>query len=209
MIVKFKARRFWVMAALTLVALPAGYAGRSAANGSAGMQALIADPSSLFSARSPGGRGIGALAQTKPGYVRTGPATDEFLGFGPQVGEPLADGITGPGGPGVSDDLGIPLNEDLAAFSIPGGLYGPAESGPIFGSIGGDGLAGGGIGFGSGTGGGNGGGGGGGLPGGGTTPTAPPAAVPEPDMWLMLIVGFSAIGSMMRAGNRRAAASRL
>lgn len=208
MIVKFKARRLWVVATLALVALPAGYAGTSAANGSGAMKALIADPSSVFSARSPGGRGAGALAQTKLAYVRTGPATDEFLGLGPEIDGPVADDITRLDEPGTDAGLG----GGAAALPIPTSLYGPSDSGPFYGGSGG-GLPpgdGGGFGFGAPAGGGSpgGGGGGGGFTPGGTG-TTPPAPVPEPDMWLMLIAGFFAIGSATRAGNRRAAGASL
>ena len=175
------------------------------------MQAAIADPMSVFSARSPGRRSVGALAQTKAGYVRTGPATDDFLGLGPGLGLPAGDGVSVPETPtAVDQGLSGPATGEPAAFMIPGGLYGPLEA-AYFGAPGGsgDGELTSGGGFGGGGGGSPpGGGGGGGLPpggGGGTTPPAPPSAVPEPDMWLMLITGFFAIGSAMRAGNRRVA----
>lgn len=194
----------WLLALLAMVALPAGYVGSGAANGNDALQALIADPMSVFSARSPGARSSGALVQTKTAYAPNLQATADFLGIGPGMGLPGGEGAMGP-----EPDLGFasPDAGDSVAFTIPGSLYGASEAGPFFGAIGfgAGGLPFGGSGFGSGT------PGGGGTVPGGTTPISPApgaTAVPEPEMWLMMIAGFFAVGSAMRGGSRRNSGAR-
>lgn len=200
MIKKIRTPSLWVLIALGFVALPAGYVGTSVANGSVAAQALIADPMSVFSARSPGARGTAALTSTKTAYVRAGPAMDDFWGMGPGRSLPEGGGMTvqeTPAGLGQGDES--PQDAEYPEFSIPASLYGPGESGPFFGVIGED------SGFDLGGPGGRGSGFGPGMPGGGggVPPPLPPSAVPEPEMWLMMIFGFFAIGSAMRTGNRR------
>lgn len=199
MIKKIRTPSLWVLIALGFVALPAGYVGTSVANGSVAAQALIADPMSVFSARSPGARGTAALTSTKTAFVRTGPAIDDFWGMGPGLSLPKGGGLTVQETPtGLSQGDNSPQDAEYSEFSIPAGLYGPGESGPFFGVIGED------SGFGLGVPGGGVSGFGPKIPGGGggVPPPLPPSAVPEPEMWLMMIFGFFAIGSVMRTGNR-------
>lgn len=138
----------------------------------------------LFDERSPGARPAGALLDTKMAkgprqYAK--PRTRERAGVMPQ--EPLlADARP-------YDTPILPL-ASIDRLPVGSTNYGPPGSAslppgyPIYSSSGG--------------GGGSSGGGGGGGSSGGVDPTPSPSPVPEPAMWMTFIIGFGAIGFMLR-----------
>lgn len=157
--------------------------------------------------RSPGARLVGIATKAVKAVSRAlGNApedepTERALGqtFDPPVNNPLALGVPDPMTAVLPEDPFIPA--DPAEFA--GGSGGV----PIVGPPGGflyipGGSSGGSTGGGS-TGGGSTGGGttGGGSTGGDVPP--PVAAVPEPGTWLMMILGFGAIGAAMRGTSRK------
>ena len=169
--------------------------------GKGGLLAALADPLSLFAARSPGERGGGALLSTKPGRP-----SERVLSNVRDRDPPLGD-------PGA-DDPGLPVTpEDVAALTPPADGAAPGEGGG-FGLPGGGGGPsfapfsgpGGDPGF---------------LPGGGLAPLTPPpgtpppgtpppsgpgiSAVPEPATWAMMIIGFFSVGAAVRRRARRQA----
>lgn len=146
-----------------------------------GLMAALRDPLSLFSERSPGGRGPGALLSTKPGRT----PHERVLSM---VREHELPKITFPG---MGDPLIAVAPESLAAASsTPSGnggesedpLIDPPSFGPLlplsqpgYPTV---------------------------FPGPALVP-APPgdpviAAVPEPATWAMLILGFFAVGAAVR-----------
>lgn len=158
----------------------------------------LGDPDSVFDARSPGGRRYGWLVDTK--QPRTGfdvgPPAERVLTSVRQ--RPVPPVVPGGGVPvsGYTPGDGTLVPETVGpAGETPLDTVVPTNPGGVF--IPGSPIIGGGTG-----GGGNGGGGGGtgGTPGGtdpGTTTPIPPA-VPEPSTWAMLILGFFAMGTMLR-----------
>ena len=155
----------------------------------------LRDPLSIFSSRSPGERGEGALTQTKSAKSRILAASR--VPPSPTQGMALLpEGLPSIEGPGLGE-VG----------------QGGGQSGPLadaFGPSGGGSSGGGGIagGPGSSAGSGGGGGGGGGFPGAEppvlTTPSAPEAPVPvtfpvpEPASWITMIAGFMILGAFLR-----------
>jgi hypothetical protein len=158
----------------------------------------LSDPDSVFDARSPGGRDYGWLVNTK--QPRTGfdvgPPSERVLtsvrhrpddpvvpgGAGPVPAYTPADGTVVPEAVGQA---GGPLIDAVVPTS-PGGVFIPGGS-----------VIGGGV---SGPGGGGTGGGIGGTPGGTDTNILTPVtpSVPEPSTWAMLVLGFFAMGTLLR-----------
>lgn len=151
--------------------------------------------------RSPGARLVGIATKAAKaisralGNVPEEEPTQRALGqtFDPPVNNPLALGLPDPMTPALPEDPFVPA--DPAVFA--GGSGGV----PIVGPPGGfvyvpGGSSGGSTGGGSTGGGSSGGTTGGGSTGGEVTPPIP--AVPEPGTWLMMILGFGAIGAAMR-----------
>lgn len=189
-------RSAWVFWPAALVLVGGTYAFSSSPMGGSAIAAAIADPLSVFAARSPGGRAPGALTQTKPSRsagaerpvklaevfpservlsnVRTR-QPDEFAPA--DLPDALFVGpVAGPAGgavPGIDAITPIvPTGNGGIPIFTPGGI-GPVVPG------------------------GGGGGGGGETPTEPTTPVTP--SVPEPTTWLMMIAGFFAIGSALRS----------
>lgn len=154
--------------------------------------AYAPDPESLLDGRSPGQRRYGWLLNNKPDRLafsagdladeRVLPATRRRPGGGPIVpvvpGAPLTSlGIVPDATDAVADlgDPGVP--------SLIGGGIGGIGGAPIIGGVTGPG-----------------GGGGGGTPTDPATPTPETLipAVPEPASWAMLVLGFAALGMVMR-----------
>jgi hypothetical protein len=178
------------------VAFAAGVAVSKTSNAPAVANAAAADapadPATILAARSPGERPDGALTQTKPSRVAPGtrvaaanPFTPtERVLSGERVRPPAATTATGDPAP-IGD---TPTTFASAPPAFVGGLprVDPVGGAPING-------------------------GGGQLPPGGGggilppnqgpfPPTTPPpvAAVPEPSSWATMIIGFFAIGGMLR-----------
>jgi hypothetical protein len=200
-------RWIWVVAALPLLVFPAGYIVGGSGAGSAAIRAALADPLSIFSARSPGARGAGALSQSKLAYSDNG---SRGGGIGGGSG---GDAGAGAPGDGSFSDTGLfPSGspegvesglETIGSFGDT--LYPPSEQ---FGGAGYAGYFGGDAGYDSfgvfGIGGALTGGGIGSLPGEGVVIVpASGTAVPEPQSWLMLLTGFALIGSALRSRTRK------
>lgn len=169
-------------------------AGQMAEKGSNAVQAFLG--------RSPGERGATDilkgkakrdLAQNDPTPGKSKPSQKAL---GKIFDEPLQS-LAGPISPTPVIEF-LPLDAGSTAQSIPGlALAAPIGSGVFSPFIGGGTSGGGSIG-----GGGNGGGSGGGD---GFVPPAPPpiaAAVPEPSTWILLLMGFAAVGASIRRTNR-------
>ena len=161
----------------------------TAAGGGGALMAALEDPLALFEARSPGGRGAGTLLSTKPGLAAAGPeervladvrqrdpgiapGTDPVFGIGPDAiapgGSPPLDD-PGAGGPSSGGSPSDPPSGD--SFGAPG-------SSPFFSNPGQALIQ---------------------PPSAGAPPGDPGIpAVPEPATWAMLIIGFFAIGSVLR-----------
>ena len=174
--------------ALILLAFPAGYVVQ-ASDGKAAVKAFFADPKSFFSARSPGERGAVPFATTKPALAKLDPAISKP---DPGIVPPDTEAFLEP--PGKIPDVPAntqPFLEDPSDF----GLAGPSGSFPApdenalarngFVPVGGappiSGLP-----------------PMGGLPPIFAPPPIPQSTVPEPDTWLMMIVGFLAAGCALR-----------
>lgn len=164
------------------------------------------DAVQAFLGRSPGERGatdilkgkakrdlaqnIGTPGKSKPSQRALGKIFDEPL-----------ESLVGPVSPSPAIEF-LPLDAASTAASIPAlALAAPIGSG-IFSPFVGGGTSGGGS-----IGGGSGGGGNSGGPGGGdgfVPPAAPPiaAAVPEPSTWILLLIGFAAVGASIRRTKR-------
>lgn len=203
--------------AVPLVLVPAGSLASGADAGGRAIAAAIADPMSIFAARSPGKRAAGALTQTKS-RASAGPAgarpTERVLAGvrSRPAAAPAIPALVGPIDgivPGASPFV-LPVNAGGGAL----GPIGPSGPVPVFGGVGGTPIVfgGGGPGGGGGSGGGGGGGGTGTTPG---TPVVPVpivpdlSAVPEPAAWLMMIAGFMSIGTVLRFGRRQPRLARL
>ena len=167
----------------------------------AGVADALRDPASIFGQRSPGGRGAGAMFQTKPDRaasaareVSPGPSERVLSNVHERV--PPAAG----GGPGVSAPsaaIAVPLETPGFVAAGPGGAgLGGAPSGGS--SSGGVGAIPGGFGPEL------------PLPGGGSflVPVPPGnrlpiiSAVPEPETWQTMILGVFAIGLALRRRGR-------
>ena len=166
-----------------------------------------------FLGRSPGPRGATDTlkGKAKPKMAENSPATSATKptqrALGKTFDEPLQS-LAGPMAPAAPIEF-LPLDTSSSGATLPaialpipvgGGFFSPVTGG-----------------FGGGIGGGGGGGGGG-----GDTPTPPPpapppppppiaAAVPEPSTWMLLLIGFAAVGASLRraksnqnSGSRRA-----
>ena len=199
-VARSKVGRVWVVVALFLFLIAMAYLALGGASRPA-IAAILADPMSVFAARSPGQRRAGALAQTKARYasraVAPGASPSERVLAGvrsrpgaPAVFDALPDapGAAGPA-PGAApvepfaSGLGVPFAE--AGF--PNALAGA----PGFGLVSDTPAPGGGANAVPGS-------------GGGATP-APAVAVPEPMTWLTMLVGFLAIGAILRVRIRTGA----
>jgi hypothetical protein len=199
-------RSRWVAAALLAPAALAATA-LSGSGNFAAISSAIADPLSVFAERSPGTRAAGALAQSKPAR-KVVPGPVGLPANSPRRSTPT-QGAGAEIGPGIAPsfeaiDLGLP-GEETSAEGVD---FAPFDTGPFARGRTGtgfaiDGLGGGGI-------------GGGGLvppstPGGVPLPdpTNPVSAVPEPQTWLMMMVGFFLLGAALRSRKmaRPAAAS--
>jgi hypothetical protein len=184
-----------VLVGLSFVAVVEGghpAAGKAGTKG--GLFAALADPLSLFSDRSPGGRGAGPLLSTKPPHERVlsevrdrdpdlgiAPGIEPVFGLAPDGlapgggAPPGGDPPTGDPGGGLPGDGGFPGSDGApssAPFFNPGqpGFL-PFSSGPAAPSGPGPGIG----------------------------------AVPEPATWAMLILGFFAVGAAMRRRARKQA----
>lgn len=80
---KFGVRRAWAAASAPLLLLPTGYVVTGAATGGAIAVAAYVDPLAVLAARSPGARGKGALAQTKPARPAERTATKDVASLVP------------------------------------------------------------------------------------------------------------------------------
>lgn len=199
------------LCAAPLVLMPAGFLTSGAEAGQRAIAAALADPLSIFDARSPGQRGGGALTQTKPRRA-FGNGPHERVLSGERTRPVAAPAAVPPIGPiidmsRVESPFVVPV---VADYSAPTSL---TSGGPITP-----------VGFGGGPPfifGGGGGGGFGGVPP-TTTPVAPTTpvtsvtpttpnlpAVPEPGMWFMMIAGFVSIGAVLRVRARAAQPSTL
>ncbi|MEG3122401.1 hypothetical protein [Sphingomonas sp. GB1N7] len=189
-------RKILVLVPAALLTAGLSYSLSSPTSGSL-IAAALADPLSVFADRSPGTRTTAALNQTKKARahskdgsraVAANPPSERVLTnvrTRPPVAVPDASQYT-------DALLTTPLASDGAAVVPDIGILPPAAVAPTgIGSI--PGFAPGGVGF---LPGGGGGGGGGVVP---VEPGAPVAGVPETSTWLMLIVGFFAIGWSLRS----------
>lgn len=171
------------------------------------------DAVQAFLGRSPGARGATDTlkGKAKPKLAENTPAPSTTKptqrALGKTFDEPLQS-LAGPLAPAAPIEF-LPLDTSSSGATLPaialpipvgGGFFSPVTGG-----------------FGGGIGGGGGGGGGG-----GDTPTPPPpapppppppiaAAVPEPSTWMLLLIGFAAVGASLRrakskqnSGSRRA-----
>lgn len=166
---------------------PSGSADELAAQGGAVLREALRDPASIFSGRSPGERGPGALTSSKP-HLTTWQPSERVLS--PVLERPGTAGQPAPAslpeqvaaaiGPGASPAAGGP-GGGIAPVPLPiPGL--PGSSGGII-PLGGGGS-------------------------GGGNPLPPPpvvTAVPEPATWIMMIAGVALIGLQLRRRRTTAA----
>ena len=156
-----------------------------------------------FLGRSPGARGATDTlkGKAKPKLAENTPAPSTTKptqrALGKTFDEPLQS-LAGPLAPAAPIEF-LPLDTSSSGATLPaialpipvgGGFFSPVTGG-----------------FGGGIGGGGGGGGGGDTP----TPPPPPgpppppppiaAAVPEPSTWMLLLIGFAAVGASLRRAN--------
>ncbi len=152
--------------------------------------ALLADPLSILSGRSPGSRASGALLQSKQAYASTVKPGNGNVGVPPSE-RVLANVRTRPVEPLSETDTNVlPALPNTDALIPEEGVTAFPSGSPVFG--------GGGVGGFPGTvpaGGGGGGGGGGGNS--GAIPSVP-TAVPEPATWAFMLTGYFFIGMMYR-----------
>lgn len=163
----------------------------------------------MIGIRSPGGRAEGALAKARINAAKDRqvaalvPDTSSRRRLAPrETAPPTLDEYTfSPNGP---PDVG-PFPQ-FASGQVPD--FAPSGNGiafpPSFGAIGGGSGSSGGGSIGGSTGGGGGTTSSGGSTGGVVSPPVL-SAIPEPDMWLMMIVGFGATGAMLRRRRPRVA----
>jgi hypothetical protein len=198
----------WIALAL-IVPSAIAFAGLSGTHSLPGISAVLADPLSVFSSRSPGARADGALTQSKP---RLPPVAESQAP--PVPGRPDRPGTPVAGGkiiypeqvplfdtidPGQPDAVIVP--EEVGFVPVAPTGFGGGVPGPSFiidGIIGGGPIGGGGS---------IGGGGGDGIePTPGVTPTPEPtdpvSAVPEPQTWAMMLLGFALLGMALRRSPR-------
>lgn len=186
----------WAVWPAALLVVGGTYAFSSSPMGGKAIAAALADPLSVFAARSPGGRAPGALTQTKPSRTKGAQRPVELAEVFPservlsniRTRQPdefapadLPDALfvgplAGPAGGAVPGIDAITPIVPTGTGGVP--IFTPGGIGPIV----------------------PGGGGGGGT---GETPTEPTTpvtpSVPEPTTWLMMIAGFFAVGSALRA----------
>jgi hypothetical protein len=190
-----KARKWLLVSGLLLLALPFGYSATSGSKTTRLIAAALADPLAVLEGRSPGKRQSGALAQSKPKKrIPTG--------LGKPVERVLANVRSRPIIPAAMTARGT-----QSPFTTVPGLFDPApaaqralattaESPPIAnpGGTGGGLLPIGPGGFVA----------GGGTPATGATTQdpAPAGAVPEPQTWLMMLIGFMMMGHGLRSRRR-------
>ncbi len=154
----------------------------------AGVADALRDPASIFGQRSPGGRGPGAMFQTKPDRAASA-AREEPPGPSERVLSNVRERVppAASAGPGASAPSGIAVPLETPGFvaAVPGGAgLGGAPSGGF-----GPELP---------------------LPGGGSflVPVPPGnglpiiSAVPEPETWQTMILGVFAIGLALRRRGR-------
>lgn len=166
----------------------------------AGVADALRDPASIFGQRSPGGRGPGAMFQTKPDRAASA-AREEPPGPSERVLSNVRERVppAASAGPGASAPSGIAVPLETPGFvaAVPGGAgLGGAPSGGS--SSGGVGTIPGGFGPEL------------PLPGGGSflVPVPPGnglpiiSAVPEPETWQTMILGVFAIGLALRRRGR-------
>jgi hypothetical protein len=196
-----KARKWLLVGGLLLFALPFGYSATSGSKATRFIAAALADPLAVLEGRSPGARQSGALAQSKPkkriptglgkpvervlANVRSRPIIPAAM----TVGGAQTPFITVPGlfDPAPAPQRALASTAESAPIANPGGTgSGLLPIGP-----------------------------GGFVVGGGTPPTGPigptgptaeippPAgAVPEPQTWVMMLIGFMMIGHGLRSRPR-------
>lgn len=192
---RLHARKLLVLVPAALLTAGLSYSLSSPTSGSL-IAAALADPLSVFADRSPGTRTSAALNQTKKARAHSKdgsrvaalPPSERVL-TNVRTRPPVA-----PEAPQYTDALlTTPLATDGAAIVPDIGILPPAAVAPTgTGSI--PGIAPGGVGFLP---------GGGGGGGGGDTPVEPGVpGVPEPSSWLMMILGFFAIGRALRSKPR-------
>lgn len=189
-------KALWKYSAILAVCLPFSF-GVLTEKDRAAIANALADPLSLLDQRSPGARGAGALAQSKPRRQGQAAPSERVLS-NVRVREPnlppmeTADLLT---------DLPDYWNEmpDFAS-AAPTGTGSLTFGGPSFRGIGAPAVIGGGDGP------------SGPSPGGDddrTTPPNPPVVpIPEPATWLTMIIGFAIMGWALRRGRRPIVASR-
>ena len=169
-----------------------------------GMSALAAaarDPMSLLDKRSPGARGAGALLQTKPGKRPPLLADRERRTPPPPADTPTGEGLPPPAPVfALRETLAPPPGQpavDIPLTLAPPtpGTEGPPPGAPNVGGPGGGIVP---LDFP---------GGGGGGPGTPLVVVPDTPGIPEPSVWATLIVGFFAVGAVMRARRRGPAAT--
>ncbi len=196
-------RKGWAFAPAALIVFGGAYAFSSSPMGGNAIAAALADPLSVFAARSPGGRAPGALTQTKASRSKGAERPVELAEVFPservlsniRTRQPdefapadLPDAlfvgpVAGPAGGAVPGIDAVTPVVPTGNGGIP--IFTPGGIGPVV----------------------PGGGGGTGEP--PTEPTTPVTpSVPEPTTWLMMIAGFFAVGYALRS-RRRGAGARL
>lgn len=193
-----KANKYLLVGGLVLAALPIGYAATSGSKANRFITAALADPLAILEGRSPGVRPSGALAQSKPrkpvplgaakpservlANVRTRPIVPAVM---------TVDGTQGPFAPVPAlFDPTAPAQNALASTSEPAPIVNAGNGGGgLLPNVPGGFVAGGGA---PAT------GAAGGIP---ATP-APVTPVPEPQTWVMMILGFLMVGQSLRSRPR-------
>jgi len=193
-VTRLKAHKFAIAGGLLLVALPIGYTATSGSKATRFIAAALADPLAVLEGRSPGRRPSGALAQSKPKKqipIGLGKPSERVLAnvrSRPFIPAAMTKGV------GQSPYMMVPGIFDAPA-ATQNALATAVEPTSTANS---NGL------------------GGGLLPiappllGGGGTPVtgpttdvpAPVSPVPEPQTWLMMIIGFLVTGQVLRARPR-------
>lgn len=188
---KAKSLLRFFMLAFVLLAFPAGYIVVQAADGGAAVKAFLADPQSFLAGRSPGMRGAVPFPTTKPAYAKLQPPAKPDPGITPPDSEAFLEPPVGIPGVPLNNS---PFPDDQFGFG-PGGPFAPPAVPAAFGP---EGIFPGPDGFFF-------------DPDGTIAPPLPPfitdppvtpSGVPEPDTWLMMLVGFLATGAILRRRNR-------